>query len=568
MQPNLPQSFEDLEIDLKGRKTGSIKTKCPKCSESRKHKSDPCLSVTMTSPFEGVYNCHNCGWKGAIGKVQEKRVEYRMPDVNLTGISDERVEWFAKRGISKSTLMRFKVGMAQKESKSGKQYEVLSFPYFREGKLVNVKYRFDYEKDGKKEKTFSMEEGAELVFFNLDSLKDVDTCYIVEGEIDCLSMYEAWPSVACVSVPNGASKGSQKLEYLDNCWSHFEAMKTIVIATDGDAPGLALRDELARRLGKERCFFVRYPNGCKDLNEVLIAFGKDVVQQITEEVSPFPIEGIREVSDFEYEIDNIYENGYPTGEKIQHVEFDQHLTFRKGEMTTITGIPNSGKSEFVDEIMHRLALHAGWRSGLFSAENPSVLHFSKIAERHVGKKLFSTNSAYKMTSEELYQAKQFVAEHYYFVDSKDITITVDYLIAKAKELVLRRGISAFLIDPWNYIDHNRPVNLTETEYISQVLSKLGNAAKALDIHIFLIAHPTKLPKDKKTGKYEVPTLYNISGSAHFFNKTDNGITVYRHYDTNIVDVHIQKVRFKFIGKLGRVSFEYDWKNGRYAEIID
>ena len=567
MKPNLPQTFSELGIDLKGKQSGQVKTQCPKCSADRKNKKDPCLSVTFTSPFEGVWNCHHCGYKGSLGGVKEQKKEYKVPEYINNPLPEKRMEWFRQRGISKSTLLRFKIGMSDKLSpKTGQAYQVLSFPYFRNDEVVNIKHRFDFTKDGKPCKSFMMEEGAELIFYNLDSLKESSLCYIVEGEIDCLTMYEAWPSVACVSVPNGASSGSSKLEYLDHCWQYFEDKTQIVIATDGDGPGLALRDELARRLGKERCFFLRYPEGCKDLNEVLVKHGKDVVQQVTESVCAFPIEGITEVGDINEEINNIYNNGYPTGDTVGFEQFDQHLSFRRGELTTVTGIPNSGKSEFVDELLHRLASKRGWRIGIFSAENPPVLHFAKIAERHVGKRLHSTNSSYKMTEADLWQAKQFVANHYYFVSTKDITITLDYLLNKAKELVMQKGISAFLIDPWNYIDHARPNNLTETEYISQAYTKIANAAKSLDIHIFVVAHPTKLQKDKQTKKYEIPTLYSISGSAHFYNKTDNGITVYRHFDTNLVDVHIQKVRFKFIGKVGMVTFEYDWKTGRYNEL--
>ena len=86
------------------------------------------------------------------------------------------------------------------------------------------------------------------------------------------------------------------------------------------------------------------------------------------------------------------------------------------------------------------------------------------------------------------------------------------------------------------------------------------------VHGFLVAHPTKLQKDKRTGKYEIPTLYNISGSAHFFNRTHNGISVYRDFQTNMVDVYVQKVKWSWLGKLGYATFHYDTMTRQYLSV--
>ena len=85
------------------------------------------------------------------------------------------------------------------------------------------------------------------------------------------------------------------------------------------------------------------------------------------------------------------------------------------------------------------------------------------------------------------------------------------------------------------------------------------------VHLFLVAHPTKVMKDKKTGLIEVPNLYSISGSANFYNKTSNGITVYLNRQTNKSEIHIQKVKFKHWGQVGMVEMFWDKFNGRYYE---
>jgi twinkle protein len=153
-----------------------------------------------------------------------------------------------------------------------------------------------------------------------------------------------------------------------------------------------------------------------------------------------------------------------------------------------------------------------------------------------------------------------------FINTNETDISIDGILNKTSELVLRKGIKGLLIDPWNYIEHNIPNGYSETQYISECLTKIKKTALKLGIHIIIIAHPTKLQKDKTTGKYEVPTLYSISGSAHFFNKTDNGITVYRDFQTNDVTVYVQKVRYSWLGKIGFITYKYNTLTRQYEYI--
>jgi twinkle protein len=549
--------LQDLGIELKGRTTGNYKTVCPKCSPERKNKKDLCLSVNID---EGVWNCHHCAWKGSAKEKMEKK-NYTVPNVNNTQLSDKALEWFLKRGISKATVIRFGITessewMPQEE----KEMNCINFNYLRDEKLVNVKFR-----DAKK--NFKLVKGAELILYNVDSLLESDEAIICEGEMDCLSFHEAG-LYHTVSVPNGASKGNQKLDYLDNCWKYFEGKKKIILATDKDEAGIALREELARRLGKERCYIFQYPEECKDANEVLVKGGAKFLKECIDFIIEYPVEGVTSVSDIDARINNIYDNGYPTGNKIGFNNLDPLITWRTGELTAFTGIPGSGKSEFVDQVMIKLSSLHDWKWGVFSAENqPEELHFAKLSEKYIGKSFYSSNAEYKMDVDQLHKAKVFINERIFFVNIDEKNITLDGLLSKARELVLRRGINAFLIDPWNYIEHKIPPGYTETQYISESLTKLSRFAKLNNIHIIVVAHPTKISKGDD-GKYRVATLYDIAGSAHWFNKIDNGVSVYRDFESGIVDVHVQKIRFKFIGKIGKASFEWDRFTGRYKEHSD
>lgn len=546
----------ELNIDLKGKTAGSYKVKCPKCGEGKRSTAKD-LSVNIT---EGLFNCHNpkCNWSGSAKEYEPKRKDYILPEFNNTSLSDKTLAWFTDtRGISKATLLRMKVTeQIEYMPQESKEMNCIVFNYFRGEAVINKKFRA-------KGKLFKMVKDAELIFYGLDCIEGQKDCVVCEGEIDQLSFYEAGIT-SVVSVPNGASKGNAKLEYLDNCYQAFEDKEKIYLATDTDEPGLILREELARRLGKHRCWVINFHEGCKDGNDVLVKHGAKELEKCYNEAIQYPLEGIFTAASMYDQIMNLYEFGFPKGERILFPNFDNLITWRTGELTMITGIPNSGKSEFMDEIYMRLAALHGWKFGVFSAENqPPEIHFAKIAEKYTGEQFFSRERKMSLTS--LHKAHDFINDHFFFIRTDVDCLSIEYLLEKGRELILRKGINALIIDPWNRVEHDIPQGMSETQYINLVLTKIYNWKEVNNCAVYVVAHPVKIKKDK-LGQYEIATLYDIAGSAHFFNKTDNGISIYRNFANNEIHVYVQKIRFKFIGRIGSQQFEYDLPTGRYKEI--
>lgn len=543
----------ELGIQLR-QKSGQCKVVCPRCSETRKKKSEPCLSVDIDS---GRYNCHNpgCDFSGGVKKFREKKTYTKPEWTNATSLSEKLVQYFKGRGISQRILIEEKISegqhyMVQHEA----TVNTVQFPYFREGEIVNIKYRSGA-------KAFQMVKDAELIFYGLDGITNSKEAIIVEGEIDRLSYLEA-DIKSVVSVPNGASRGAQKLDYLDNCWEDFETKEKIYIATDNDEAGMALRDELVRRLGDERCYLINFKD-CKDANEYLVKHGALALAETLTNARPVPIEGIWTADQLTDEMAELYKTGLPVGEHIGQHCIDDHISFLRGHMTTITGIPNHGKSDFLDHIIERLSVIHDWRFGIFSPENfPLSLHVSKLAEKLVGKRFHGQG---RMSEEELNKALEFINEHFYFIRPKDENYTLENILEKGRRLVSKYGIHGLIIDPWNTIEHQIPMGISETNYISNQMAKLASFKQRYRVHVFIVAHPTKMKKDKGGKKYNVPTLYDIMGSAHFFNKTDNGFCVYRDFDNNITTIHFQKIKFKHMGKVGNEELEYDLHSGRYRE---
>ncbi len=532
-------------------------TTCPECSHTRKKSNDKCLS---TNTETGAFNCHHCGYRGRKGdnginmdiEHQPKKPVLKLPPVNLP---ENVIKYFETRGIPEGILERNKIGF--------KNGEIL-FPYFRDGQIVNIK-------DRTLDKKFRQEAGAEKVFYGLDDIKGSEEIIIVEGEIDKLA-FEVAGYNNVISVPDGApsleAKSYQsKFSYIGNCEKELRNLKKIILAVDNDEPGKKLEEELSRRLYPERCWRVTWPDGCKDANEVLIKHSEFELIKVLDEAKPVPIAGLFNVNDFSEELLTLYENGLPGGELTGWFNLDKHYTVRQGEVTIVTGIPSHGKSEFVDALMINLSNDYDWRFAAFSPENyPIQTHIAKLIQKYVSKP-FSKRLNNHMSKAELIEASEWLGNHFVFVSPPDNELTIDHIIGKAKAAVMRFGIRGLLIDPWNEIDHSRPSGKSETEYISECLTKIRRFARTYKVHVWLIAHPTKLQRGKD-GKYPVPSPYDISGSAHFRNKADNCITVWRDLldEDRAVEIHVQKIRFREVGKVGMPKLKYDIATGRYSDV--
>jgi len=538
---------EKYDIPVNGKR--NIKTACPVCSGESSKKNAKDLSINNE-----VGKCHRC--EAVFHLPVEKKEEYTKPEwQNNTKLSDNVVKYFEGRGISQFTLRRMNVTegleyMPQEE----KKVNTIQFNYVQDGELINVKYR-----DAKK--NFKMVSGAKRIFWNIDAIKDTDKVVITEGEIDALTYAEMGIDYV-VSVPNGAGKTTQNLEYLDNCIDYFDDKEIIYIATDTDDAGMALRNELVRRLGAGRCRKIEYGE-CKDANELLKSKGRQAVEDTIKEAKEFPIEGVFRVENFKDEFDNLFRHGLSGGVSIFHDNLNDLLQTELGRLKIVTGIPGYGKSEYVDEYVSQLNLLHGYKPAYFSPENfPISYHAAKIAEKITGKKFRSTDMGENIKI----LAEKYINDNYSFIYPKNEDYKLDTILQKGQDLVYRHGIKILVIDPWNRIEHQRPSGDSETAYIGQCLTKMTNFAQRHNVLVILVAHPRKMEKDQM-GNYKIPNLYDISGSANFFNQCDYGVTVHRENKgkaNDYIAVHVQKVRFKYLGSGGLANFVYNSVNGRFS----
>lgn len=524
----------------------TCKIQCPECSNQReKHKNDKPLSWNN---IEKVGKCHHCNASFVEWKALKEEKQYNKPIwKNITTLSDKAVKYFESRKISQKTLSEMKIYTdSEWMPQHNASVECICFPYFYDNELINIKFRGP-------EKSFKLAKDAELILYNLDCVNEYSEIIIVEGEFDALAFIEAGLKNV-VSVPNGASKN---LTYLDKYIELFDEKK-IIIAVDNDPRGFELKQELIRRFGDENCSTIDFRD-CKDANEFLIKNDTIALNVLYENRIDVPVSGIVNLDNNYDSIYNLFLNGMQKGIEIGD-DLDKIVTWESGRLAIWTGIPSHGKSEVLDYVNVKMNIQNKWKIAYFSPENfPIEYHFSKIFSKISGK---SFNSKF-INKNEFEHVYNYIKDNFYFLMPED-NFTIDTILEKAKFLIRKKGIKVLIIDPYNKIEHKRTSGQSETEYISVLLDKLVNFARRNDILIHLVAHPTKMKKDIKNIKYEVPTLYDIAGSANFYNKADYGITVYRNWKPEeTTDIYIQKVKFKHLGDGGVMQKRYNSINGRY-----
>jgi twinkle protein len=353
-------------------------------------------------------------------------------------------------------------------------------------------------------------------------------------------------------------------------------LRKLTLALRNDSAGHALEEELARRWGRERSFRVRWegvqPSHGGFAAAWRMAHGDAATAQRLVDAQPFPVIGIHELDDVDEAFEALYALGLQPGVSTGMPSLDQFYTVKTGQWTVITGIPGHGKSNILDQILVNLARDQGWVFGIFSPENqPIERHYANLMEKRL-RKPFSEGPTARITASEKDSLKPWLNRHFKVLlpDDEAGNWSLEGVLALAKVLVYRHGIRGLVIDPWNELDHSRDNQTTETEYISRALTKIRRFARLHDVHVWVVAHPTKL-EPQADGKYPVPTPYMISGGAHWRNKADNAISVFRNVgdvDDDITDVHVQKVRFKEVGRVGVASVRCERVHGAYVDDID
>lgn len=522
---------------------------CPFCDggEGRDKSS---FAVNLNN---GAWNClrlNNCGRKGswydlveALGGdykplddsfMSKPKKNYLKPKVKFDSIPDEAKDYLMnERKIKEEILRKFKVTSNNKR---------IAFPYYRNGEIVNVKYRGKGKGNWKE---FSQEKqcrptlyGADLV----DTTKEV--IIITEGELDTLALTQyGYDNV--VSVPGGASND----KWIEEEWEFLESFKIIYLVMDNDEAGHEALRSFARRLGIWRCKGVSLP--LKDANECLT---KDVslkdVQAAFTGAQDFKHDKLERVSSYENEIISIIENpalshGTPTGLS----DLDGLLKgWRGGEVTLWTGYNGSGKSTMLGQMMINLA-NRKITSCIASMELPPKRYLRwQVLQITGNNEVKDARQAIKWLNN-----YQFVANYQDTVDGKDLLDVFHYAARKY-------GVKHFVIDSLMKIKlDNKDKYESQKEFVDQ----LTYFAKTYDAHCHLVAHPRKGESDNsEAGKMDV------KGASEITDLVDNVVVVGRSLKGEMNECGVVVKKNREHGHLGQFPLSFNELNKRFAGEYD
>ncbi len=544
--------------------TGWVNIRCSRCSDKRTTaagRKQKCLSVHVE---DQNWYCQHCGWNGAIRKQRwQDRVGIKTFARPLVDgeypLEDWIVTWFAGRGINRKVVERNRVhdrAFVWTDKKTGelKSADAMCFPVTRDGEIISFKYRF------RNRKGFAQTEDAERIPLGLDDVKGADRVYICEGEVDKLTIEQVTGSIAVLTPPS-SSAGESVFAMLTEA---VAGAKEIILAGDMDVPGLSFTETLAKRIGYDRCSKVVWPE--KDANDTMMAHGAEAVQMCLDAAKPYPVAGIISVDDLWDAFLDYYDKGMQPGRSTGWLEMDEYFTLGEGEFNVYTGVPGSGKTRWLDHLMHNL-MESGERVGLCSMETrPLLRHMARLAQLYTGKP-FGDGPTQKMTRSEAVECARILKDRVWWISPE--RPSVDSVLETMQVLIRRHGVTCVVIDPYNRLEATRPAHLNESEFAHMALDKIQRVTQNHLANTTLVAHPKK-PNSllNGNGQYKVVQPYDISGSAAFFNIADNILSIWRDKvrELDPVEVHVVKIRNEEVGKLGSCRFSFNLVTGQYTPV--
>jgi twinkle protein len=461
-------------------------------------------------------------------------------------LSDEALAFARARGISRGTLER--LGVA-----SGTTY----FPGLeRKSQALFFRYGSDWKARAIPEKAFVTNAGAKLGFWNLEEVLrcNSETVFVVEGEFDVLALVEAGiPAGQVLSVPNGTAESADG-GYVDAALAAgLNQVKRFVWCGDADDVGLKLRTDMMHRFGPARFWFVNWPEGCKDANDLLRTDGAVTVRElVTDGALPWPVAGLYRLHEIpERPARQLWGLGFP--------EWDSKIKLAPGALSVVTGHPGHGKTHFWAQVWFNVVRTHDLVACIATFESQPKPDFRKILRAlHAGQR--------DLSDEQIRAADAWISEHYYFLMHPDQRPGVEWILEMAEVAVVRHGARIVQIDPWNRLESARDRNESETDYILRCLRELYVFAQDMNVHVQILAHPAKMISDRR-GK--APMLEDIAGSKHWDNVPDQGFVVHRPklFDGGIRQTAAQlfhrKARFPELGYPCGLGFELDLSSYRF-----
>lgn len=580
---------------------------CPKCNNK----------AVLADSETGDYLCESCFYQGSIfdkkinQKLNSKKFKVERAWWNNTNIPNKVVDSLRENYlISEETLKDLGVRIQRHFFRDSEKIKSsLVIPAYNEDKSMIVNYYFvPMNNDLKLEDNY---ESLNNNMLGLDTLKGQDEnspVFLVNSMLDYLTLQETnqEKKMKILALPLEINtiniNDKEQWEFLLLNEKVIQGNKTFISVFPQNESNEKIKNEICRRIGYHRCSYIdlnQYNESIDNknydtlsINDIMKEGHEEAVREVIDTPISFPIKGLHRLSEYEDEIDDIFHNGLSAGFSFGYGQLDKFISLKYGQWTLVTGIPGHGKSSFIEAALINIAELYNVKVGVFSPESAPISRFyvgmmQKASGKSYAKNLKNPNIPVMSLEEHEYWKKWMNDRFFTILPEDEInnkqseedmfsltgaqdTMSLQKVLSLGAKAVYRHGIKILLIDPWTEIDHIRPAHMTELEYLSRSISMIKRFAVIYDVHVFVVAHPTKMQK-LANGVYPVPTPYDVAGGAHWRNKGYNIMSIYRNVgavDEDITDVHIQKIKFSEVGQVGCFSIRADKVTNFYYDDID
>lgn len=475
-------------------------------------------------------------------------------------LTDPAAAWVAKsRKISRGTLDRL-----------GVESDTVFFPDIDDKcEAIVFRYPNGWKARSFPPKHFVAGKGFKLAFWNIDRVLAAkpSRVFITEGEFDACALVEAGVDPREVlSVPNGAKEKpaedvaeTRGYDFVrEALQAGLNNVKQIIWCGDADGPGLTLRSDMARMFGAARFWFVNWPEGCKDANDMLAKDGPQLLFDLVNEGAlPWPVAGLYRMSELpEPAPMTLWEPGFDA--------WHGKVRLAARTMSVVTGHPGHGKTALWAQIWFNVVREYGVPMCVASFETRPKPHY-----RRALRTLLMNRLERDLTDHEIATADKWIDQRYIFLVHPDQRPTIPWFLEMAEVAVIRHGVRIIQVDPWNRMESARAPGETETDFIGKCLREIHSFAHDMNCHVQVLAHPAKMDSQRRGSP---PSLEDISGSKHWDNMVDQGFVVHRpevfdgnNRKTEAVLYH-RKARFEELGYPCKLQMNYEINRGRYVSM--
>lgn len=465
-------------------------------------------------------------------------VEYVRPSLDRVAVLVKELwgdlkaqQYLLERGLSEETIKHFQLGY---DANLG----AISIPVFKNGELVNIKYRIINPTENK----YTGERGAEPWLFNEEGIKIAHKkgfVVVTEGEFDAMSLWQ-------IGVKNVVSPSSGKDSF--GIWlAMIDSIPRIYIGYDNDTPGKEAARKMAERLGQERCFEVSWGD-CKDANEFLSRHPQDDFKGVLKSAKPFLRQQFKTMGDV---IDSLRRGDVETIAS----RFIPQVNFEKGWMAIISGRSNVGKTSYVMNVANELA----------NRDIPTlVLPFERGVES-VGKRFLQVRHNATLTDFEMFgeedwdRVKVDAAELPVYFAMPDKEDTVDFIL-KAKKYF---DIKVVIVDHLDYMVRQVSSG-SRGDAIMDTLQRLKRAAEEAGIVLLIVSHIRKTEKPGTfIARHRKPNIEDLKGSSSLYQDPEVVVMLYETYKMGEISVDVLKNK----GEMGAGVYNFNASSGVYGDNV-